>query len=194
MITVMLKSKNTGALIEEIKRTSVQGAEAYGLQLEGLQKQYLNRQDLTDISQIRACLSPLADEVASSLRRHEMKGCVVQVQIKAPSLRVISRQTTLPHYTFLYQEILETTLELIQGNWPKGAPIRALTVGVTGLLPAREAPEQMTLLEDDSFSRKKRERLEKLESAIDSIRKKHGNQAISFGLHPPADAPETDEE
>ena len=51
MITVMLKSKNTGALIEEIKRTSAQGAEAYGLQLEGLQKQYLNRQDLTDIFQ-----------------------------------------------------------------------------------------------------------------------------------------------
>ena len=51
MITVMLKSKNTGALIEEFKRTSAQGAEAYGLQLEGLQKQYLNRQDLTDIFQ-----------------------------------------------------------------------------------------------------------------------------------------------
>jgi len=51
MITVMLKSKNTGTLIEEIKRTSAQGAEAYGLQLEGLQKQYLNRQDLTDIFQ-----------------------------------------------------------------------------------------------------------------------------------------------
>ena len=49
IITVMLKSKEPKALIEEIERTAYQGAEAYGLQLEGIPLQYRNRQVLKEI-------------------------------------------------------------------------------------------------------------------------------------------------
>ncbi|MBE5783558.1 MAG: DNA polymerase IV [Clostridiales bacterium] len=151
--------------------------------------------NLTSLEEIRAALSPLADEVAANLRRHQMKGSVVQIQIKAPSLRVISRQVTLPHYTFLYREIMDTALDLIKAHWPidPSGPIRAMTVGVTNLVPAQEAPEQMTLLDDIPFSQTRRERLEKLETAIDSIRQKHGNQSISFGFHPNVSNQEEDE-
>jgi len=151
--------------------------------------------NLTSLEDIRAALSPLADEVAANLRRHQMKGSVVQIQIKAPSLRVISRQVTLPHYTFLYREIMDTALDLIKAHWPidPSGPIRAMTVGVTNLVPAQEAPEQMTLLDDIPFSQTRRERLEKLETAIDSIRQKHGNQSISFGFHPNVSNQEEDE-
>ena len=138
--------------------------------------------DLTTREEMIAGLSPLADEVAASLRKHHMKGTVVQLQLKSPSLHVISRQVTLPHYTFLYREIMDTALQILSVHWQEGTPIRALTIGVTHLLPAGEAPEQMTLLDDGAFSRMRRERLEKLENAIDSIRKKHGSGAIFFGF------------
>lgn len=42
----------------------------------------------------------LVDHVAMMLRRHELKGAVVNVQIKTPDLRSISRQTSLDHHTY----------------------------------------------------------------------------------------------
>ena len=79
----------------------------------------------------------LVDHVAMNLRRHGLKGAVVNVQIKTPELRSISRQTSLDHHTYLQHEIQEVALQLIRDNWPIGekAPIRAITVGVTKLLP-----------------------------------------------------------
>lgn len=146
--------------------------------------------DLTNEREIHAGLSPLADEVAAALRRHQMKGLVVFVQIKSPSLRTISRQATLAHYTFLYREIMDAAMALLRAHWPveQGAPIRALTVGVTHLSPAGRTAEQMTLLDDPRLTGEKkapfvqRERLERLEAAIDQIRARYGSGAISFGL------------
>lgn len=146
--------------------------------------------DLTDEREIHAGLSPLVDEVAAELRRHHLKGRVVCLQIKAPSLRTISRQVTLAHYTFLYREIMDAAMALLRAQWPveQGAPIRALTVGVTHLSPAEKAIEQMTLLDDPRLTGEKkapsiqRERLEKLETTIDQIRARYGGKAITFGL------------
>ncbi len=66
-------------------------------------------------------------------------------------------------------------------------PIRALTVGVSGLLPANEAGEQMDLFDflasSDAAkpSRAKREKQEKLEAAVDSIRRRFGSTMITLG-------------
>ena len=52
------------------------------------------KRDLIKKEEIMAGISALADEIAASLRRHQLKGSVISVQIKAPDLRVISRQTS----------------------------------------------------------------------------------------------------
>ena len=62
------------------------------------------------------------------------------------------------------------------------SPVRALTVTAIYLSPADEAGAQLDLLSGDLD--RKRERLEKLEGAMDSIRSKYGKGAIS-----PASAP-----
>lgn len=140
--------------------------------------------DLTEAEDIRAHLMPLADAVTATLRANQRKGSVVQMQLKAPDLKVISRQATLPHPTFLYREIFEAGYSLVRQHWDLAhhAPLRAMTLGVTGLIPAEEAAEQLSLLEDPGgMSYEKRQRLEKLETAIDAIRQKHGKDAVSFG-------------
>lgn len=140
--------------------------------------------DLTDAEEIRIRLMPLADAVAASLRAEQRKGNVVQMQMKSPDLKVISRQMTLPHPTFLYREILEAGFSLVCRHWDlaRHAPLRAMTLGVTGLVKAEEAEEQLSLLEDSgNMSYENRQRLEKLETAIDRIRRKHGHEAVSFG-------------
>ena len=62
------------------------------------------------------------------------------------------------------------------------APVRALTVTALYLVPEEEAVAQLDLLSGPL--ERKRERLEKLEGALDSIRAKYGKGAIA-----PASAP-----
>ena len=145
------------------------------------------RRNLVTEEEIRCGLSVLTDEIAVQLRHHGLKGSVVQVHIKTPELKTVSRQVTLDHYTCLHREILDTCMDILRAHWPIGerAPIRALTAGVTGLVPADQATEQLNLFAMAGLGEKpalNRERQEKLEAAMDRIRTKHGSGSISMGF------------
>ena len=147
------------------------------------------KRDLVTEEEIRTGVAVLVDHVAMSLRRHGLKGAVINIQIKTPDLRVISRQTSLDHYTYLQHEIQEIAMRLIRGNWTIGekAPIRAITVGVTKQLPSDQAGEQMDMFDllvttnVGKPIKAQREKHEKLEAAVDSIRRRFGNQMITLG-------------
>ena len=138
------------------------------------------KRDLVTEGEIKTGLSVLADEVARALRRHNLKGEVVSVQIRRPDMSMISRQTTLEHYTFLQLEIQEVAFELLHQHWRIGDPIRALTVGVTRLSPADQVIEQVSLFDLTSGSQR-RERQESLEKLVDALRDKHGEKSITLG-------------
>ncbi len=147
------------------------------------------RRDLITEEEIRTGVAVLVDHVAMNLRRHSLKGAVVTMQIKTPELRSISRQTSLDHPTYLQHEIQEIALRLIRDNWPIGekAPIRALTVGVGKLQPADQTAEQMDMFEllgqadSAKLTKAQREKQEKLEAAVDSIRRRFGSATITLG-------------
>lgn len=141
------------------------------------------RRDLVTRDEIATGLSVLTDRVAMSLRRQEMKGSVVTVQIKSPALQVISRQTSLARPTWIRHEIQDVAMNLIEANWRIGgsAPIRAITVGVSHLTPAAEEAEQMDMLDLlDETGQSSRKRLDKVEAAVDAIRRKHGSRAVTL--------------
>ncbi len=143
------------------------------------------RRDLFTPEEIRTGVAVQADRIAISLRRQGLKGSVIGVQIKAPSLAVISRQTTLDHYTWLQQEIRDTAMKLIDENWQAGAPIRAITVSVNRLVPANEATEQLDLFDQigtPGESRIMREKQDRMEAAMDALRLKMGNTAVTLGV------------
>jgi len=141
--------------------------------------------DLITEAEVKTGIAALVDDVAMQLRRQDLKGSVVQVQIKTPQLTTISRQLKLEHYTCLQHEILDVAMKLIKSNWNIGtlAPIRALTVGVTGLLPADQVVEQLSLFDfQENAEKKDRSKQEKLEAAVDLLRQKHGDKAITLGI------------
>ena len=144
------------------------------------------KRDLVTKEEIMTGVSVLVDEIAASLRRHQLKGSVISVQIKSPDLRVISRQTSLDHTTYLQHEIQQVAMELIENNWFIGenAPIRALTVGVTKLIPAEEETEQVSLFDlmGGDQQKKKREKQDKLEAAVYALRQKKGSNTITLGF------------
>ena len=120
--------------------------------------------------------------MARTLRRHNLKGEVVTVQIRRPDMTEISRQTSLGHYTFLQKEIQEEAFALVRKHWNIGPvqPIRALTVGMTKLCPADQIMEQISLF-DLEEGKAKREKQEKLETLVDALRDKHGEGSITLG-------------
>ena len=138
--------------------------------------------DLLTEAEVQKGLMPLVDEVARSLRRHGLTGSVVSVQIRRPDLSVISRQTTLPRSTCLQREIQQAAFRLMREHWRFGDPIRALTVGVTRLLPADQVTEQLTMFDLDAADRARRARREKLEAAVEALRQKHGDRSIHLGM------------
>lgn len=138
------------------------------------------KRDLLTEDEVRAGVLALTDEVALRMRKYGVKCRTVQVHIKDPALKTISRQTTLPQPTQLQRELYRAALALIQAHWPQGAPIRALTVTAAGIIPQEEDYEQLSLL-DDGQSRQRR-RQEKLEEAVYQLRLKHGTGVIAMGV------------
>ncbi len=145
------------------------------------------RRDLVTENEIETGVAVQVDRVAMSLRRQNLKGSVITVQIKTPQLVTISRQTSLNHYTWLEHEIREVAMKLIEDNWHIGDPIRAITVGVSRLVPGNEAMEQLDLFDlVGSAGRngsRDRERQDKMEAAVDALRRKMGNMAVTLGVH-----------
>ena len=139
--------------------------------------------DLMTMEELRAGVAILADEVATRMREHFVKCQTVQVHIKDPSMKTISRQTTLQRPTRLQAELIDQVMKLIRANWRAGAPVRALTITATNLIPEDEDASQLSLFEDGSA--KRLEKLEKLENVVYNIRTRFGPDSIKAG------APET---
>lgn len=135
------------------------------------------KRNLVGLDDIRAGLLALSDEVAGRLRRHSLFATAVQVIIKNPDLKSISRQKQLAYPTHLAKDIGGAALELVQANWSMTAPIRMLTVTALNLTDGTDA-QQLTLLGEPLQSDKKREQLEK---SMDAIRAKYGKHAIGAG-------------
>ena len=135
--------------------------------------------DLVGYEEIKKGVLTLADEVGSRMRKHALKCRAVCVQIKDPCFKSISRQKTLTTATFSTKEIADTAMELIVTCWSEKAPMRTLTISGRNLIPATDAAEQLFLFDDDG--KKHRDKQEKLDRLIDSIRGQFGHKSIGLG-------------
>ncbi|MBR5537575.1 MAG: DNA polymerase IV [Clostridia bacterium] len=139
------------------------------------------RRDLVGEADVRLGVNALSDEVATRLRKAGMKCRTVQLTIKDPGLRSITRQKSVGTATDLAHVLSACAMELWRDNWDPRAPIRMLTVTGQNLVTPDEDVEQLMLFEEaDTVKRKKQAGLER---AMDAIRGKYGAGAIhSAGL------------
>lgn len=135
------------------------------------------KRNLIGLEDIRLGVLSLTDQVGARLRKRGMQCLTVQVTIRDPDFKTISRQRTLESPTCLAKELAEISLDIIQHEWDLRKPIRMLTITANNLITAGEAGEQMTLFNGEGRLQKK-EKQEKLETALDAIRGKFGQSAI----------------
>ena len=137
------------------------------------------KENLTTRTQVRQGMAMLCDSVAVRLRQQGLYCGAVSVSVKDPAFHTVSRQKHLSHSTHLTRELLDAAMELVDKVWKPPAPVRLLNVTAMSLTDSRETYEQADLFapgrpEEDG----KRERLEQ---AMDAIRKKYGGASISYG-------------
>lgn len=146
-------------------------------------------ENLTTREQIRRGAAMLCDSVAGRLREQGLYCGAVQIGLKDAAFHSVSRQKQLPASTHLMRELLDAAMELIDRTWKPPTPIRLINVTALAPTDRRETYEQLDLLAPQRSE--ENAKLERLESAIDSLRKKYGSQVISFGE---ASGKEVDEE
>lgn len=134
--------------------------------------------NLVGWEELRSGLALLCDSVAGRLREAGFKCTTVQITVRDPSFRDICRQNRLSAPTFVTRELLDASFALLRGCWRAEAPVRALTVTAQHLVPEGEAAEQLDFFSADSLPR--RDRLERLERAVDQVRRKYGHDALSL--------------
>ena len=138
------------------------------------------RRDIVGEAEIRAGVAALTDEVAERLREANRKACVVQVQIKLPDFRTVQRQRTRGKATWLRQDIIADVMALIRESTGTRTPIRAITVGVSGLIAPDEVTEQLDMF--GGGGAEKDEKKEAVEQALGTIRGKFGKDSIRLGI------------
>jgi DNA polymerase-4 len=136
------------------------------------------KRDLVGINDIRVGVTTLADSVAGRMRKYGVKCWAVQVTIRNPSFKTITRQKTLSSPTHLAKELAGAAMELIQSAWNLNAPIRMLTITGLNLIPGDVPCEQLSFFQSGSTEREKQEHLE---TALDAIRLKYGSNSVAFG-------------
>ena len=137
-------------------------------------------QNLTTRAQVRGGIAVLTDSVATRLRRAGLYAGGLQVTVWDPQFHDRSRQTQLSAPTHLIRELTAAAMALTNQLWKPPAPVRALTVTAIHLIPAGEAYEQVDLF--TAGAAPQREKLEKIEAAMDRLRGKYGAGAISYGV------------
>ena len=136
--------------------------------------------DVTDEGTAKMVLLSLCETVGVRLRRDGMKGEIISVSIKNFELNTVSHQTVLHAPTNITSELHAQACRLFDELWD-GSPIRLLGVRMSRV-SREESGRQLSLFDKTDY-----EKLEKVDQAVDKIRKKYGQNAImraSF-LKPP---------
>jgi DNA polymerase-4 len=151
-------------------------------ELKGIGNSTTLPQDVSDLEEAKKTLLYLSDKVASRLREAGQKAMVVCVEIKYSDFTKTSKQISLDEPVKTGQHIYEKSCRLFEELW-NGRPVRLLGVRTTKLVDETE-PEQLSLFDYnfENYNNEKaeqNEKLAKLESAIDGIKKKYGDGVIT---------------
>ncbi|OAO89109.1 hypothetical protein AXX17_ATUG04400 [Arabidopsis thaliana] len=120
--------------------------------------------DLTQRDQFRRVLLNLADQTTRRLRRDGMLCLTVQITIRDPDMKTITRSVTIPTPTESMEEVHKLACELMDRHWRHGEPVRLLGITLQNLSPKTETPVQLDLFHYEEAPKK-----EQLTTVLDPL-------------------------
>lgn len=128
-------------------------------------------QDITNIEKIEEVLLALTEHTTYRLRKHNMLGNVVSVQLRTSDFKNYSHQRKLNFSTNSTKEIFKTAKELVRQLY-NNEPIRLIGIRIDNL--CEEEEKQISLFEDQNIKKQ-----EKLDKVVDNIKDKFGYEMIT---------------
>ena len=126
--------------------------------------------DVTDVNTAKLVLLSLAETVSARLRDDNVKIKVISVGIRDYNLGYYSHQKKLKTATNITREIFESACQVFDEMWDK-VPIRHLGIHTSQVVT--EETRQLNLFDDMDY-----EKQERLDRAVDDIRKRFGVDSI----------------
>lgn len=127
--------------------------------------------DLVNNDDVATVFRVLCESVATRLREQGVKGKTVTIYIRSTDLTGFSRQKKMRSYSNISTEILQAAMELFVANYDWHKPIRSVGVSVNDF---GFEFEQFDL----SGSVQNRDKMEKIETTIDNLKRRFGNYCI----------------
>ena len=109
-------------------------------------------QDIDEPGPLHAELERMSRGVGESLRRQGLLARTVTLKLRFADFTTITRSLSRANSTASDEAIAETARQLLDRNWPPGAPVRLIGVGVSNLSP-RQTPGQLTLVQGSASDR-----------------------------------------
>nr|WP_094096464.1 DNA polymerase IV [Paenibacillus physcomitrellae] len=129
--------------------------------------------DITDIKDVERVMLNLADQVSRRMRRQGLMAQTVQITIRTPDMKTITRSQTLPSVTETAEEVYHEACKLFQKHWRDHKPVRLLGITLQNLVPKEESAMQL-----DLFSYEQQPKKEQLTKVMDELRDKFGESAV----------------
>lgn len=133
--------------------------------------------DLNDEDEVQKVMLELSQDVGHRLRVHGLAATGVQVSIRGNDLFGSQFQCKLPFKTQLPSEISSAGFSLFRERYRWNTKVRAVCIRAIDLVPKNDV-EQLSMFVDTA----KRDRRERLEDAVEDIRRRFGKRAITYAL------------
>ena len=141
-----------------------------------------------NMEEIEKILLQLSEKVAGRLRKGKQMAKTVAVEVKYNDFIKASRQTTLDRCTDSGTEIYQLSKELFRELWEKDGNKSVRLLGIrTANLEEQGALEQMSIMDimaqttnkqQNATTNISREKMKKLDKALDAIKNKYGEDKI----------------
>lgn len=138
--------------------------------------------DAVTEEEAKKALLMLSESVAGRLRKEKQRAGMVSVEVKYHTFQTVSHQKQFEEASNADQVIYQAACELFLELW-NGEPVRLLGIRTSKLKDESE-PVQMSIFDFQKVQKEqsvKNEKHQKLDRALDEIRKKYGEDAVQKG-------------
>jgi len=132
-------------------------------------------ENISDNAVIEATLLQLTEQVAWRLRRADLRGRTVQLKLRYPDFKTLTRSHTHTEATNNTDLLWQITRRLLRDNWSGKPALRLLGMGVSGLQGERNQPAQADLFAPA------RQQDGKLDQLTDRINERFGPHTLQRG-------------
>ncbi|WP_445671030.1 DNA polymerase IV [Paenibacillus sp. FSL P4-0184] len=129
--------------------------------------------DVIGLAEVRPILLNLSDQVARRLRKQGLVASGVQLTIRTPDMKTITRSRQLEAPSESGEDIYKSVCDLYVRHWNGEKPVRLLGVTLQGLIAKEDSAIQLDLFDYEQQPKK-----ESLTKAMDMLRNKFGENAV----------------